>query len=100
MPTLADAGDAMLFCYTSESFFHLAVEVEGGLVDEDVKACSFEHSFDLCEHSLYIWIGLGERRSVLTDRVELGAVPDVPDRLYVKFVIVRHGYSLVKGRII
>ena len=100
MPTLADAGDAMVFCYTSESFFNLAVEVEGGLVDEDVEACALEHSLDLGEHGLYMCHGLGERRSALTNGVELWAVADVPDRLDIKLVIARHDYSLVKGGVV
>ena len=57
MPTLADAGDAMFLRYAGEGLSHLAVEVEGSLVDEDVEARALEHSLDLGEHGLYMCTG-------------------------------------------
>ena len=50
MPTLADAGDAMLLRYAGESSSYLAVEVKESLIDEDVEARALEHGLDLGEY--------------------------------------------------
>ena len=47
MSALACASSTMFFCYASKGFVHLSIEIEGSLVDEDVEACSLEHSLDL-----------------------------------------------------
>ena len=57
MPTLADAGDAMLLRDAIEGLSHLFVEVEDSLVDEDVESCALEYSLDLGKYGLYKYKG-------------------------------------------
>ena len=100
MPTLVDAGDAMLLRDAVKGLSHLVVEVEDSLVDEDVESCALEYSLDLGKYGLYKYEGLGKRRSTLTNWVKLGTVADIPNGLNVELVVVCHHHSLVEACIV